>query len=127
MFVAHAQANPTLAQVLDGTEANAGPAPAKYTTPFLVVAVSPNMGGECWVDAVTNGTYYRFMGVIGSGQCSHLPALQTLIWGSTWGHSIFSTSDTSVFLVYAMNAKGRPKVNNYSILMANSIGPDWGQ
>ncbi|MGC1783477.1 MAG: hypothetical protein WA708_13220 [Acidobacteriaceae bacterium] len=128
------RAQATLADVLASTEREAGPAPGKFDTPFLVVRVNPFRGRECALEVVTNGAIYSLSGNRDDGECDHLPPLHALVWGRV-RHSrlatflrqndVAKTASDYVDLVYA--GSQNPKVAFYVILDGEEIGPDWGR
>lgn len=129
-----AQQSITLADVLSHTSDKAGPAPDKFATPFLVVAVSPLGGGACSLQVATNGMLYYVAAQLDNGECNHLPTLHSLVWGRV-RHSSLGTflrqsnmanvNSDYVDLVYQGGA--RPKFAIYGIVNADAIDTDWGR
>ena len=129
-----AQQTITLADVLSRTIDQAGPAPAKFTTPFVVVSLSPVGGGGCSLDLATNGMIYVIAGDEDEGGCNHLPGLHALVWGRI-RHSgvatflrqsnITNVASDYVDLVYQNGSK--PKTAFYIITDSQAIDTDWGK
>lgn len=125
----------TLADVLSRTQVQAGPAPDKFTTPFLVVSVTPIAGNECGLGLATNGTFFGVGADRDSGWCNHLPSLHALVWGRV-RHSGLATflrqsnamdvASDYVDLVYA-GGGAHPKVAHYIISSAEAIDANWGR
>jgi hypothetical protein len=136
-FVAHGQqANPKLADVLAHVSDVMGPAPAGYTTPFVVVAVMPTVGEDraCSLTVVTNGMLYDLSGP-NDMWCRHLPALHGLVWGRVRHSAVrqflrdsgtASTASEYVDIAYTKGA-GKPKSQAYEIVTAQAIDVNWGQ
>lgn len=123
----------TLADVLSRAPEKIGPAPAKYTTPFLVVSVVPIESGECTLQLATNGMLYTAYAYIDAGRCQHLPALHALVWGRAW-HSraaeilreadVLDAESELIDIVYSSGPK--PKAVTYFIGSAEVIDANWG-
>lgn len=112
----------SLADVLASTVENAGPAPKKYSIPFLVVDVKPIPGGNCKLRVVTNGMDYQVLGDHDHQGCSHLPRRHTLVWGRI---RLGKRSSEYIDLVYENDAKVEAQA--YNIIKTSAISSDWGR
>lgn len=129
-------AHPKLADILARTSSAIGPAPENFTTPYLVMQVTPIEGQECSVLVATNGMLYSIFGNRDDGWCNHLPALYSLVWGRARHSSVgtflrqsnvANVSSDYIDLVYSSTAGQKPKIAHYIIASAQAIGPDWGR
>lgn len=124
----------SLADALAMTPSVTGPAPGNYTTPYLVVQVTPIEGQDCSILLATNGMLYSVFGNRDDGWCNHLPSLHALVWGRFRHSSLGSflrqsnTADVaSDYIDLAYSPGQKPKVAHYIIASAQAIGPEWGQ
>lgn len=114
----------SIAEVLASTKETAGPAPKKFTTPFLVAMVSPTADANCNLRVVTNGMAYIIVGKRSDGGCNHLPRLHSLVWGRVTKGKNKHDSTERLDLVYRNDAKVQAQA--YAIVSASAIGLDWG-
>ena len=128
------QSKPTLAQILDAAAAKIGPAPQKFPTIFLVIAVQPVDGDGCRLQLVTNGMQYDLFNKRQFGFCDHLPPLNGAVWGRARHSKLAATLNggtpggfATEYVDLAYTSGPKPKAMAYKIETATAIDAGWGQ